>query len=219
MQLHPASLFRPVAMVAAMLLLLLGLFAVINHYLLQTYGAPPGAVDPFLDHLDEYAANPGIEFGHLAPSFVFFLLAPLQFISAIRRNWPRVHRIIGRVYVGAAVLSGLFGIAIGVLFPFGGGWETVIILPFGIYTVGAICWAFVLARRKQFARHRQWMIRGLAAALAISVQRIAFGYFAFGGPIDDVNLAFNLAMVVGGITTIGLAEIYVRLAPAPASGR
>src|SRR4029077_10827019 len=52
---------------------------------------------------------------HNPPAFVLhttfgglaLLLAPWQFVAVLRTRWPRLHRWIGRLYVGCCLIAGL----------------------------------------------------------------------------------------------------------------
>ena len=57
------------------------------------------------------------------------------------------------------------------------------------------------------------MIRALAVALAISLQRVYLGLLMIDAPMSEMPQMFNVAIALGFCTTIGLAELYVRHVP------
>ncbi|MCZ6852630.1 MAG: DUF2306 domain-containing protein [Gammaproteobacteria bacterium] len=69
------------------------------------------------------------------------------------------------------------------------------------------------ARARRIVQHRAWMIRALAVALAISLQRLYLGLLMIDAPMSEMPQMFNVAIVLGFCTTIGLAELYVRYVP------
>lgn len=94
---------------------------------------------------------------HVAAASVGLILAPLQFINAVRRKWPRVHRMIGWVYVVCAAVSipAVYRLTMATncstcVAPFF-AWTTV----FLIVTTLAV----VMAVRRRLDVHRQFMIR------------------------------------------------------------
>jgi hypothetical protein len=79
-------------------------------------------------------------------------------------------------------------------------------------TVVAAGKALVAIRRRQVARHREWMIRAFAIALAVSTVRIV-------GPSLDLLLTpagfrlpeiFVLSLWTGWTITVGAAELWIR---------
>src|SRR5258708_1183455 len=59
--------------------------------------------------LDEhFRSKAGAILLHVAPSLLFVLLAPLQFVSSLRRRRPRLHRWTGRAVMS---LGGVLGIS------------------------------------------------------------------------------------------------------------
>ena len=57
------------------------------------------------------------------PGVIYLLGAPLQLSRRFRTRHYGVHRRLGRVLLGAALLSGVFALVFGVPFAFGGFWQ------------------------------------------------------------------------------------------------
>ena len=104
------------------------------------------------------------------------------------------------------------GLFFGVLLPYGGAGEATAIALFGGLFVLAAGKALVAIRRRQVARHREWMIRAFAIALAVSTVRIV-------GPTLDLMLTpaglrlpeiFVLSLWTGWTITVGAAELWIR---------
>lgn len=195
------------------LLLLIGLSAVVQHYAVQLGDFAVDAEDGLATQFAQYKQHSSMEFLHLAPAFIFFSIIPLQFVSRIRANHPLVHRVLGRTCVVVGVTSGMLGLIIAVVMPFGGVVETVLVLPFGIFFLFAITQGYLNARARRIVQHRAWMIRALAVALAISLQRVYLGLLMIDAPMSEMPQMFNVAIALGFCTTIGLAELYVRYVP------
>ena len=82
----------------------------------------------------------------------------------------------------------------------------------GIFFLYAMATAFMAIRRGEVVRHREWMIRMFAIALAISTVRL------IGGPIDFVLTPYGvspadlfvLSIWTAWLLTIGAAECWIR---------
>lgn len=121
----------------------------------------------------QYQGQKAVVVLHQLPAAVWAIAMPLQLSQAVRARWLRAHRYTGRV-AGVAALS----IAAG----------TVLIIQRGLtvdlpgthaflYTITAgfvvsLALGVAAARRKDYARHREWMLRHFALGISVAVQRI-----------------------------------------------
>ena len=48
---------------------------------------------------------------------IFAVLGPLQFMAPLRRRFPKIHRITGRIFLPAAIFNGVVAFTISVTFP------------------------------------------------------------------------------------------------------
>jgi uncharacterized membrane protein len=175
--------------------------------------------DPFalqrageLDLFDRrFAAHPVVTLLHVVPGAIFLILAPLQFLSRVRDRHIRFHRWSGRLIVLAAWVSGVAGLYFGLFMPYGGRGETIAIALFGGLLLAAVTMGVVSIRRGQVARHREWMIRAFAVAIAVSTVRIV-------AAILDVALTpagfgprtvFVISIWTGWVITLGAAELWI----------
>jgi uncharacterized membrane protein len=159
-----------------------------------------------------FAAHRAPALLHVVPGGLFLALAPFQFSSRIRRRHVRFHRWSGRILVLAAVVSGATGLFFGLFLPFGGVGESAAIAVFGgLFLLAVVC-GFVAIRRRQITRHREWMIRGFAVAIAISTVRVV-------AALLDVALTpagfapaeiFVISLWTGWLATVGGAEAWIR---------
>jgi uncharacterized membrane protein len=101
------------------------------------------------------------------------LIGPLQFSSRLRRKHLRLHRILGRVYVGAIFIAAPTALAL--------AWASPLILTTLSQVTQAGLWmlctlfAFITARNRHIAQHRQWMIRSYAVTFSfISTRALNF---------------------------------------------
>jgi len=102
----------------------------------------------------------GVLVAHIFTAAVALVLGPLQFVPRVRAR-RRVHRVIGRVYLLAGVLpSAVTAIPVAV-------WSGRRLTQISL-TTAAVLWlvtaalGYRAARRRDLARHREWMLRNYA---------------------------------------------------------
>lgn len=149
---------------------------------------------------------------HVVPGGLFLLLAPLQFWSRLRTRHPRVHRWCGRFLLLCALVSAANGLDFGLRLPYAGTPEALAIALFGGLFLLAIVRGFVAIRRRDPARHREWMIRAFAVALGISTVRLLGGIFDLALAPAGVgpSAIFVLALWTGWLSTVAAAELWIR---------
>jgi uncharacterized membrane protein len=159
-----------------------------------------------------FAVHPIVTVLHLLPGGIFLVLAPLQFSARLRRRHIRIHRWSGRVIVVAAIIGAVAGMYFGILMPYAGWGEAVGIVIFGGLFLTSVGRGYIAIRRRQVARHREWMIRMVALALAISTVRILVGVLDYAltpaGFTPRQN--FVLAVWAGWIITLAAGELWIR---------
>lgn len=167
-----------------------------------------------------FAAHRAATLLHVVPGGLFLLLAPLQFSSRLRTRHVRVHRWSGRLLAIAAITAASTGLYFGLFMPFAGLSESLPIALFGGLSCYTIVKAVVAIRSGQVERHREWMIRSFALALAIATVRV------FGAVLDltatpaglGPRPAFVIAIWAGWLTTVGVAELWIRSTRGRATG-
>jgi uncharacterized membrane protein len=111
---------------------------------------------------DRYLLLPHALFGTIA-----LLSGPLQFSTRIRQRYLTFHRILGRVYVISVLLAAALAVAISYGRPL-----------FPATSIQASAWvictvvAFLTARNRHIAQHRQWMVRSYAITFTFIALRI-----------------------------------------------
>lgn len=154
---------------------------------------------------------------HVVSGGVLLLLIPFQFSRSMRARHRSVHRWTGRVALAAAWVSGLGGLYFGVLHPFAGAFERVTVGVVGIFFLAAVTLAFTRIRQGRVAAHREWMIRGMAAALAIATVRlvaIPIDLFLTSRGLSPETI-FAVSLWAGWGTTLAGAEWLVRRTRVP----
>jgi uncharacterized membrane protein len=121
------------------------------------------------------------------------ILAPMQFSERLRMQFTKLHRVVGRIYVTAALVLAPFGVyaqwldeRLG-LFPRSFTIETVIQASILMITTA---FGLAFARKRMIPQHRQWMTRSYAAALTFIWIRVVLGLTGW-----DQNVEQNAAMI------------------------
>lgn len=138
-------------------MVLLGLFII--GYSLPYLSGDPAAF--FEQQRLTYMAHLAPLMLHVAGAVVALSLGPWQFVRRLRSRWPRVHRVVGRVYVVAVLATGVGGL---LLAPstYTGPVAGLAFAMLAVGTLGSTGIAFVAIRRRQIPRHREWMTRSYA---------------------------------------------------------
>jgi uncharacterized membrane protein len=109
---------------------------------------------------------------HVLTGLIALVIGPVQFSVRLRQRNLALHRILGKIYVGSIVVSSFSSIII--------GWHFGEVRPYGFCET--ICqaglWllttlaAFITARNRHIAAHRQWMIRSYALTFLFVTSRL-----------------------------------------------
>ncbi|EEH41189.1 hypothetical protein PAAG_03475 [Paracoccidioides lutzii Pb01] len=98
---------------------------------------------------------------HLGAVLPFALLSVLQFIPAIRRNWPGFHRINGRIAMTLFLISNIGALMI-VEHTFGGALDMqFMVLCLATLPMISMVLAYYNIYRLQLEQHRAWILRAM----------------------------------------------------------
>ena len=159
-----------------------------------------------------FREHPFPTLGHILAGGTFLLLIPLQLSQSIRTRFPAFHRWTGRVLIVLAFAAGVTALFFGLGMPFGGLAEAAIISAVILWLFVSLGRAYVAIRRGDVERHREWMLRVVAACIGVSVVRVV-------GAMVDVTLtpngvhasvAFVIALWVGWAATFVVTEWWIR---------
>jgi uncharacterized membrane protein len=114
-------------------------------------------------------------FPHAIAGLTALLIGPFQFSTRLRQRNLARHRMLGKIYVGAVVLSAVTSLIIShhldvvdqpetYIF-----WETV--AQAGLWLLTTLA-AWITARNRHIATHRQWMIRSYTITFVFVTSRI-----------------------------------------------
>ena len=168
---------------------------------------PAAALDA---HFDEHRA---LTMAHIVPAILFMVLGPLQFITTLRSKHPGFHRWSGRVFLTASAIVGVTGLTMAFGKTVGGLDEKTAVILFGSFFLFALAKALWHAMRRQFAQHREWMVRGFAVGLAVATIRPIMGMFfaaaVLHGHAPQPHNFFGTAFWIGFTLQTIAAEIWI----------
>jgi uncharacterized membrane protein len=133
---------------------------------------------------------------HTLSGTIALLAGPIQFSTRFRQRHPQFHRVLGRIYVVCVFVGSFTGIALAAGRP-----------GFPGTTMQAAAWmvcttaAFITARNRQIAVHRQWMARSYAVTFTFVSSRVLNLVPAYWSHLGDVLaavgvIAFTLASIL-----------------------
>jgi hypothetical protein len=149
---------------------------------------------------------------HIFTVSVYCVLGALQFAPGFRRRRIGWHRAAGRLLVVCGLGAALSGLWMTLFYPRPddvGELVTGFRLVFGAAMVLSIVLGFAAIRRRDFARHRAWMIRGYAIAQGAGTQVLTHVPWILAvGPVD--KLSKGLLMLAAWVINLAVAEWIIR---------
>ncbi len=131
-----------------------------------------GGVDTTMEFVAYHAQlRPIAFFAHVILAPVALALVPFQLWQGLRNRRPQVHRLMGRAYGIAVLISGASGLCLAVTTEAG----PVAAFGFGVLAVlwfGTTITGIRLAMGGDHVAHRRWMIRSIALTLAAVTLRL-----------------------------------------------
>ncbi|ASP36693.1 hypothetical protein CHH27_07415 [Labrenzia sp. VG12] len=160
-------------------------------------------MDFMAHHLD---GNALALYGHIGVAPIALAVMPFQFLSGLRARRPAVHRWLGRLYVAAILVSGLSGLQLAFYTTAGSfaGTGFALLAVIWLGTTGA---ALVFALRRQFARHRFWMLRSAALTFAAVTLRVYLGILTGLGV--EFETAYQLVAWLAWVPNALVMEAYL----------
>jgi uncharacterized membrane protein len=153
----------------------------VSAYALAAYGFLPLGALLHPDMRASFEAHEAAIRLHIFASVAALALGPLQFSTGLRSRRPRLHRLMGRAYLGVGVLlGGASGLYVA-QFAFGGAATRL------AFTLLALAWlftgwsAYAAIRRGEVVAHRAWMLRNFALTFAAVMLRLYLPVAMAGG--------------------------------------
>ncbi len=158
-----------------------------------------------------YDAVPWPVVVHIVSAIVFALVGAFQFVPRLRRRRRAWHRRAGRVVVVAGLGVALSALWLNQFFPRAHATRDIVYplrMAFGVALVVTLVLGFRAARRREFARHRVWMIRSFAIALVAGTQ--VFTLWFGGALFGKGDLAQALMIIAAWGINLAVAEWAIR---------
>ena len=152
---------------------------------------------------------------HVLSASVYLVLGAFQFVPKLRRGRPGWHRMAGRLLVPTGLAAALSALWMTLFYPRpigDGDLLSVFRLVFGSAMSVSIVLGFNAIRRRDFARHRAWMLRGYAIGLGAGTQALLHFLWI---PVFGMPGEFSRALLFGAgwVINVGVAEWIIRRRP------
>ncbi|UJW84856.1 DUF2306 domain-containing protein [Devosia sp. SL43] len=196
---------KPVVVPAA---LFVGTLLTIVLASVQAVQIPLGALPEDSQRL---TAAPVWHFMHVLGGATFGILGPIQFGRVLARKYGFWHRVMGRVFVAAGAIISLSSLSL--LWHFPDAYSVAMNsgrLLFGIALGVALAIAMQAIYKRDFTRHRNWMIRAYAIGIgATAVSMVFFPIYVITGE-PPTGLAADIAFLGSWAACVVFAEVLVR---------
>lgn len=150
----------------ALLSLLVAVVALASYTLL-----PLGANLPDVMRLS-FLSHKTVVYTHIFSAVIALLLGPVQLLPAVRRRFPKFHRVCGRLYLGVGVLiGGTAGLYMSA-FAFGGPVAKAGFAGLAVSWLYTGWRAFQTIRQGRVDEHRRWVLRNFALTFAAVMLRL-----------------------------------------------
>lgn len=155
-----------------------------------------------------YVAASWLAYLHIVPGLIYLLGAPVQLWRGFRERHIRVHRLLGRIILPAGIVSGVFALAFGIPFSFGGAFQSLATAVFGSWFLFCLVRGYAAVRAREIAQHRRWMIRAFAVGIGVGTIRIWIGSLIALADIS-INDVFAVAFWLGLGMNVVAGEVWL----------
>jgi hypothetical protein len=149
---------------------------------------------------------------HIVPAIIFVILAPLQFVKRIQSRYPTFRRVTLNIVLACGLVIGSTALVMGFIMAIGGITETLAVTVYGIAFLYCTIRAWITYAQNQPAQHREWMIRVLAIALAVSTTRPVVVLFFATSKLTGLTIHqyFGAAFWIAFTLHVIVAEAWIR---------
>ena len=145
---------------------------------------------------------------HIVSVSLYSLLGAFQFAPSLRRRRPAWHRAAGRLLIPCGLAAALSGLWMTQFYPWPDGDGEILYglrLLFGSAMLLSILLGVAAIRRRDFAQHGEWMLRGYAIGLGAGTQVLThLPWLLILGIPDELPRA--LLMGAGWVINLAVAE-------------
>ncbi len=159
----------------------------------------------------KFTTVPWTLFFHSLGGLAFGVAGPLQFAGALKLRFGWLHKLIGRIFVTAALFLAVSALRLLIEFPHDSTW--VLVSARAVAALGmllAITLALSAVWNRDFAKHRAWMIRTYALGMGpAAISFIMLPIFLIRGKALEGYFADSL-FVLSWVINLTIAEIIIR---------
>lgn len=149
---------------------------------------------------------------HIVSVTVFSVLGAFQFAPGLRRRRRGWHRVAGRVVIPCGLLAAMTGLWLTLFLPraaVDGDVLAAIRVVVGVVMTTSLILGLVAIRRRHFAGHRAWMIRGYAIGMGAGTQFFTqAAWLVSVGPLTMSSKTGTMA--AGWLINVVVAEWIIR---------
>jgi uncharacterized membrane protein len=146
---------------------------------------------------------------HITGGMLAIITGPWQFLRIIRRRYRRVHRTLGKIYLGSILfLAGPSGQFMA-FYAEGGIFSTFGFLIMSFLWLWTTWMAYTTIRKRDIAAHRDWMIRSFALTLAAVTLRTWVPLASYYLNMDQ-DFVVESSAWVSWIPNLIVAEVLIR---------
>ena len=152
---------------------------------------------------------------HILTVIPFSIVGAFQFARGFRRRHRNWHRAAGRVLVGLGLTAAASGLWMTLMYPWPEGDGVILYfvrLVFGAAMLVSITAGAFAVRRRDFATHGEWMLRGYAIGMGAGTQvltHLPWFILAEGRPGEGPRA---IMMTAGWVINVAIAEWVIRRA-------
>jgi hypothetical protein len=165
-----------------------------------------------------FFASPVPVVGHIISSILYSILGAFQFAPSLRRWKPGWHGAVGKwILAPSGLVAALSGLWMTLSYPWPEGDGVLLYglrLLFGLGMALAIILGVFAIRRRDYAQHGAWMIRGYAIGLGAGTQVFTqLPWVLLVGPAAPDELSRAIMMGAGWVINLVVAEWIIRKRP------
>jgi Predicted membrane protein (DUF2306) len=144
---------------------------------------------------------------HALAGGIVLISGPLQFNRCLFSKKQKLHRVLGRAHVAAIWLASIGGLWSAIFFEV----DIAAKIIFGMLSIlwfGTTTIAFLRILKRDFAAHREWMIRSFSLSLFF----VSFSFWAPGLASTDLPkiVSYPLAVFLSWSLNLLVAELWIR---------
>jgi len=158
---------------------------------------------------EKYATHLPVILAHGAAAIAALVIGPAQFVPALRRRWPRIHRVLGRAYMLAILVAAPTGLLMGTMAE-GGAVARAAFCSMATLWLATALLAFDTARKRRIPEHRAWMIRNYALTFGAVTLRVYLNALQSAGL--DFETIYPWVAWAAWVPNLVVAELLARRA-------